>query len=100
MKRGIALACIWWFALCATPRTADEVLIFGMSKEYVASMFGERMRYWSSRRGSEVYVIEQQAAIPGFPGEERVWLQFRRDRRTGRDHLTGWKNDWRLLPPL
>jgi hypothetical protein len=100
MKRGIALACVWWFALCATPRTADEVLVFGMTKEYVASLFGERMRYWSSRRGSEVYVIEQPAAIPGFPAEERVWLQFRRDRRTGQDHLTGWKNDWRLLPPL
>jgi hypothetical protein len=69
-----------------------------MTKEHVASLFGERMRYWSGRRGAEVYVIEQQAAIPGFPTEERVWLQFRRDRRTGQDHLTGWKNDWRLLP--
>jgi hypothetical protein len=98
MKRGIALACVWWFALCASPRTADEVLVFGMTRETVASLFGERMRFWSGHHGSEVYVIEQQAAIPGFLGEERVWLQFRRDRRTGRDHLTGWKSDWRLSP--
>jgi hypothetical protein len=100
MHRGIALACVWWFALCATPRTADQVLVFGMTKEYVASMFGERMRYWSGRPGAEVYVIEQTAPIPGFPADERVWLQFRRDWTTGRDHLTGWKSDWQMREPL
>lgn len=94
MRRAIALACVWWLALCATPRTASDVLVFGMSKEEVAAVFGGRVRYWSGRPGAEVYVIEQAAAIPGFPASERVWLQFRRDRRTGRDHLTGWKSDW------
>jgi hypothetical protein len=44
-----------------------------------------------SLRDSEIYVVQQPAAIPGvYPPSisERLYLQFRKGG------LTGWKNEW------
>jgi len=62
-----------------------------MTTEEVAVVFGSNMSFVPNRRNSEIYMVQQPAAIPGiYPPwiTERLYLQFRGGR------LTGWKNEW------
>lgn len=90
MRHYLALFCVWWLALgCA--RVPSDALHFGMTPDEVATVYGANMSLVSSRRGSEIYVVQQPAAIPGvYPPfvAERLYLQFRKGQ------LTGWKNEW------
>jgi len=90
MRRYLAAFCIWWIALgCA--RTPSDLLRYGMTPDEVAGVFGSNMSFVVNRRESEIYVVQQPAAIPGiYPPwvTERLYLQFRSGR------LTGWKNEW------
>ncbi len=90
MRRFFAVLCVWWLALgCA--RVPSDDLRFGMTPQEVASVYGGNLALVGSRRDSEIYVVQQPAAIPGvYPPfvSERLFLQFRKGA------LTGWKNEW------
>jgi hypothetical protein len=90
MRRFLAALCLWWLALgCA--RVPSDMLRFGMTPEEVASVYGGNLVRVKSLRDSEIYVVQQPAAIPGvYPPSisERLYLQFRKGG------LTGWKNEW------
>lgn len=90
MRRFLAALCVWWVALgCA--RVPSDELRFGMTPEEVASVYGGSLVLVKSGRDSEIYVVQQHAAIPGvYPPlvSERLYLQFRKGA------LTGWKNEW------
>ncbi|HWJ99216.1 MAG TPA: hypothetical protein VNR41_00725 [Xanthobacteraceae bacterium] len=90
MRRFLAAFCVWWLALgCA--RVPSDLLRFGMTPDEVASVYGGSLVRVKSLRDSEIYVVQQPAAIPGvYPPlvSERLYLQFRKGA------LTGWKNEW------
>jgi hypothetical protein len=89
MRLLIAIFFAGLLAACAARPYSFERLAFGMTKEETAAALGAPLTYVSGRRGAEVYAIEQPAGIPWYhPSEERLFLQFRKDR------LTGWKNEW------
>jgi|EndMetStandDraft_2_1072991.scaffolds.fasta_scaffold212390_1 hypothetical protein len=69
-------------------------LAFGMTPEEAATVLGTRLVYVSGRPGSEVFLAERDAGVPGFyPVNFRIFLQFRRGA------LTGWKKDWAVTRP-
>lgn len=71
----------------------NDPLLFGMSRDDVQRVFGAPLIYLSGPRGSERYMIERLASVPGwYPVDTRVILQFRRGR------LTGWRRDWQMRP--
>jgi hypothetical protein len=90
MRRFFAALCVWWLALgCA--RVPSDLLRFGMTPDEVASVYGSHLVLVTQKRDSEIYVVQQPAAIPGvYPPwvNERLYLQFRKGA------LTGWKNEW------
>jgi len=64
-----------------------------MTRDEVARVAEAPLIYLSGPRGSERYLIERRATVPGFyPVDTRIVLQFRRDR------LTGWRRDWQMRP--
>ncbi|MGZ3411797.1 MAG: hypothetical protein ACXWKC_01830 [Xanthobacteraceae bacterium] len=86
-------------AICATTLFSEAraqtsnvyPLAFGMTPQQVAEALRSSLVYVRGRPGSEVFVAQYDAGVPGFyPVDERIWLQFRRG------HLTGWKSHWRV----
>jgi len=71
----------------------NDPLVFGMTPEDVARVVDAPLIYLSGARGSERYLVERAASVPGFyPVDTRIVLQFRRGR------LTGWRRDWQMRP--
>ena len=71
----------------------NDPLVFGMTKDQVARVVDAPLIYLSGARGSERYLVERPASVPGFyPVDARIVLQFRRG------HLTGWRRDWQMRP--
>jgi hypothetical protein len=75
------------------PPTYNDPLAFGMTREEVARAVAAPLIYLSGRRGSERYLVERMATVPGiYPVDTHIVLQFRRGR------LTGWRRDWEMRP--
>src|ERR1043165_2271636 len=73
----------------------NDPLLFGMTRDEVERVFAAPLIYLSGPRGSERYMVERMAGVPGwYPVDTRVILQFRRGR------LTGWRRDWQMRPYL
>ena len=71
----------------------NDPLVFGMSREDVEQVVQAPLIYLSGPRGSERYLIQRPASVPGiYPVDTRIVLQFRRGR------LTGWRRDWQMRP--
>jgi len=71
----------------------NDPLLFGMTAEEVARVVEAPLIYLSGPRGSERYMVERMATVPGwYPVDTRIILQFRRGR------LTGWRRDWQMRP--
>jgi outer membrane protein assembly factor BamE (lipoprotein component of BamABCDE complex) len=94
MRRFIVLTCVCWFAMCMVRENNIAPLAFGMTPDDVAAVLGAPLAHVSGRRGSELYVAQYVIKVGTWhPADERVTLQFRRNK------LTGWKYDWRTAPP-
>lgn len=75
------------------PQTYNDPFTFGMTKDEVARLVEAPLIYLSGARGSERYLVQRPASVPGFyPVDTRIVLQFRRG------HLTGWRRDWQMRP--
>ena len=73
--------------------TYNDPLAFGMTPDEVARVVEAPLVYLSGRRGSERYLVERMATVPGiYPVDTHIVLQFRRGR------LTGWRRDWQMRP--
>ena len=71
----------------------NDPLVFGMTPDEVARAVDVPLIYLSGPPGSERYLIERMATVPGFyPVDTHIVLQFRRGR------LTGWRRDWQMRP--
>lgn len=101
MRRFIVIACAWWLGACAAQagqagyqaKSYNDPLAFGMTPKEVARVVEAPLIYLSGPRGSERYLVERPATVPGFyPVDARIVLQFRRG------HLTGWRRDWQMRP--
>jgi hypothetical protein len=87
----ILLACICWSAVCAAEPTNIRPLAFGMTAGEASVALRGPLFYVRGAPGSEIYLFERRADVPGiYPVADRVFLQFRRGR------LTGWKRDWHI----
>ena len=93
MRRFVVVTCTCWLALCNAEVSNTYPLAFGMTPDEAAAAIGSPLIPLVQRRGDEIYVVDRYANIPGFYGTgHHVYLQFRKGA------LTGWKNDFRLLP--
>lgn len=102
MRRAIVIACVIWLAACGTQASAgawfseppaNDPFAFGMTMGEVERIADAPLIYLSGPRGSERYLIERRASVPGlYPVDTHIVLQFRRGR------LTGWRRDWRMRP--
>jgi len=102
MRRTILIGCVFWLAACGAQASGgswfsrsydNDPFVFGMSKEEVARIAAAPLIYLSGSRGSERYLIERRATVPGlYPVDTHIVLQFRRGR------LTGWRRDWQMRP--
>ena len=90
-----------WLAGAATAQAGskgykdayNDPLVFGMTRAEVERVVGAPLVYLSGARGSERFLVERPATVPGFyPVDARIVLQFRRG------HLTGWRRDWQMRP--
>lgn len=91
MRKTMVMACIWWLAACGAGGFPLADLKPGMTLADVQALFGPRMIRVSGRGGSALYVVVRTADMPGFhPVDERLFLQFRGGRLTGR------KGDWEV----
>jgi len=89
----LALVCIGWSAVSVAEPTNIRPLAFGMTAEEAALALQGPLLYVRGPPGSEIYLFERRAAVPGiYPVVDRVFLQFRKSR------LTGWKRDWHIPP--
>ena len=71
----------------------NDPFVFGMTREDVEHVVQAPLIYLSGPRGSERYLVQRLATVPGFyPVDTRIVLQFRRGR------LTGWRRDWQMRP--
>jgi hypothetical protein len=71
----------------------NDPLVFGMSRQHVEQVVQAPLIYLSGPRGSERYLVQRPATVPGiYPVDTRIVLQFRRGR------LTGWRRDWHMRP--
>ena len=81
---------VWSGAALAQP-TNISPLAFGMTAGEASRALQGPLLYVRGRSGSEIYLYERRADVPGiYPVADRVFLQFRRGR------LTGWKRDWHI----
>lgn len=75
------------------PSSYNDPLIFGMTPDEVARVVEAPLIYLSGSPGSERYLVERPASVPGFYSvDTHIVLQFRRGR------LTGWRRDWQMRP--
>ena len=71
----------------------NDPLVFGMTRAQVERVVEAPLVYLSGARGSERFLVERPASVPGFyPVDTRIVLQFRRGR------LSGWRRDWQMRP--
>jgi hypothetical protein len=71
----------------------NDPLVFGMTREQVERVVEAPLIYLSGARGSERFLVDRPASVPGFyPVDTSIVLQFRRGR------LTGWRRDWQMRP--
>ena len=71
----------------------NDPLVFGMTRAQVEHVVAAPLVYLSGARGSERFLVERPASVPGFyPVDTSIVLQFRRGR------LTGWRRDWQMRP--
>ena len=71
----------------------NDPLVFGMTRSDVERVVAAPLIYLSGARGSERFLVDRPASVPGFyPVDTRIILQFRRGR------LTGWRRDWQMRP--
>ena len=69
----------------------NDPLVFGMTRQQVERVVEAPLIYLSGARGSERFLVDRRASVPGFyPVDTRIVLQFRRGR------LTGWRRDWQM----
>lgn len=100
MRRLLLIVCLSWLGAGAAQAgqagysgTYNDPFVFGMTPEEVARVVDAPLIYLSGPRGSERYLVERLASVPGFyPVDTRIVLQFRRG------HLTGWRRDWQMRP--
>ena len=96
LRRLAFTGCFAWLGLASAHAgfaTYNDPLVFGMTRDEVARVVEAPLIYLSGARGSERYLVERPATVPGFhPVDTRIVLQFRRGR------LTGWRRDWRMRP--
>jgi hypothetical protein len=101
MRRSLAIASVFWLAACAqasagawfTKPVDNDPFEFGMTKHEVERVADAPLIYLSGRRGSERYLIERNATVPGlYPVGAHIVLQFRGGR------LAGWRRDWQMRP--
>ena len=95
--RGIAIAIITALATCGAQAgyldAYNDPLVFGMTRAQVERVVDAPLIYLSGARGSERFLVDRRASVPGFyPVDTRIVLQFRRGR------LTGWRRDWQMRP--
>ena len=93
----IALLLVPGIAFAANPQrplgSSNDPLLFGMTRDEVARLVEAPLIYLSGPRGSERYLVQRRASVPGlYPVDTRIVLQFRRGR------LTGWRRDWQMRP--
>jgi hypothetical protein len=97
LHRMAFAGCFVWLGLASAQAgyvgTYNDPLVFGMTRDDVARVVEAPLIYLSGPRGSERYLVERRATVPGFyPVDTRIVLQFRRGR------LTGWRRDWQMRP--
>jgi hypothetical protein len=91
----IILACLCCLAASRAQASNISPFAFGMTPDEAAAAIGARLVYVSGRPGSEVFVTQRDAGVPGlYPVATRIFLQFRRGG------LTGWKHDWAVTRPF
>jgi hypothetical protein len=100
MRRTILITGAIWLAACGAQAFAgtwfsqardNDPFVFGMSKDEVARVADAPLVYLSGSRGSERYLVERRATVPGlYPVDTHIVLQFRRG------HLTGWRRSWQM----
>lgn len=90
----LTLFALGWFAAGNAHASNIAPLAFGMTPAEASVALGAPLVYVRGRPGSEVFVAERNAGVPGlYPVGERLFLQFRRGG------LTGWKKDWAVTRP-
>jgi hypothetical protein len=93
MRQFFVVSGICWLSLCNANAPNTLPLAFGMTTQEAANALKAPLNYVIGRDGADIYVVDTNAKIPGFYSVgEHIFLKFRRD------HLTGWKYDWRLRP--
>ena len=97
MRRALVIGVVWLIGLPAAQAgykdSYNDPLVFGMTRAEVERVVGAPLVYLSGARGSERFLVERPATVPGFyPVDTRIVLQFRRSR------LTGWRRDWQMRP--
>jgi hypothetical protein len=93
MRRLFVLFCIGWTGFCGGAHLPDTLpLALGMTPEDAATALGVGIVRVSEQSDSVIYTTDRDAAVPGYPVGERLFLQFRHGT------LTGWKYDWRVMP--
>jgi hypothetical protein len=100
MRRALIILTFWLIGLAAAQAgykdAYNDPLVFGMTRAEVERVVGAPLVYLSGARGSERFLVERPATVPGFfyfyPFDARIVLQFRRG------HLTGWRRDWQARP--
>jgi hypothetical protein len=97
MRRALIILTFWLIGLAAAQAgykdAYNDPLVFGMTRADVERVVGAPLTYLSGARGSERFLVERPATIPGwYPADTRIVLQFRRG------HLTGWRRDWQMRP--
>jgi hypothetical protein len=96
--RRILIAIAWLISVSAAQagyRDAyNDPLVFGMTRAQVEQVVQAPLIYLSGARGSERFLIDRPATVPGFYlfADTRIVLQFRRGK------LTGWRRDWQTRP--
>ena len=97
MARVALILIILGWLTAGSAHAASNIfpLAFGMTPDEAASAIGAPLVYVSGRPGSEVFLAERNAGVPGlYPVATRIFLQFRRGG------LTGWKHDWAVTRPV
>jgi hypothetical protein len=97
MRRALIIAILSLAGLAAAQAgykaAYNDPLVFGMTRAEVERVVGAPLVYLSGARGSERFLVDRPATVPGFyPVDARIVLQFRRG------HLTGWRRDWQMRP--
>ncbi len=94
IKWPVLLVCLALVGGCVRPYSFEK-LEAGMTRDEVARVLKRPLVYVSGASGAELFVMEQEAKVPGaFPAREQVFLQFRDHR------LAGWKGNWDMQKRL